>query len=128
MSFDPAELKKIRFGILQFDLRNHQAKQLKKIAQIAEKKSDLNLDFKHIVCKHEEIEKYAVLDAEYQFLYPGQSDESADLPRETMKVLEDYDVNANTGFEYRESPPQRKCLELTTEERAARQTDKLGAR
>jgi len=44
LSFDPAELKKIRFGILQFDLSTDQTKQLKKIAQIAEKKSDLNLD------------------------------------------------------------------------------------
>jgi hypothetical protein len=134
---DAEELKQINFNLLQSNLHKTQEKQLKDLSKILRQKEDLNIEFKRITKKYEELERYAVSASKYEYLKGEQPPDALAVSREVYEEL----INFNTldsGFAQfvdqripeadRDLPIQKKCMIFIGEEQALRETDKVGSK
>ena len=134
---DEEGLKQINFNLLQSNLDNSQKKQLKDLSKVLEKKSDLNVEFKRITKKYEELERYAVSACKYEYLKGEKPPDALQIDRETYRELLNFNTMDSAFAEFVDQripqpewdlPIQKKCMIYIGEEQALRETDKVGSK
>jgi len=133
---DEEDLKKINFGLIQFRLDKHHEKQLDDLYKVLSNKTDLNLEFKRVTKKYEEVERYAMDEAKYRYLFHETNiPEPEDVSKDQSKQMNDLDIKDSLFVEfvssklpesYQEQPIQKKCIEWVGMERAIEKTDRIG--
>lgn len=133
---DEDKLKKINFGLIQFRLDKDHEKQLDDLHKVLSQKPDLNIEFKRITKKYEEVERYAVNEAKYRYLF-GDKDipEPEQIEEDKLEKLNELDVKDSLFVVHvtsqlpeidRGLPIQKKCIQLVGMERAIEKTDRIG--
>ena len=134
--FDEEELKRINFNLLQRQVLKPQEKQLKELAKVLRKKEDLNVEFTRITKNYEELEKYAVSAAKYEYLNGEAPPDALNVSREEYQELLNFNtmdssfalfVNQRVPESQWDLPIQKKCLLFVGQEKALEQTDRVGA-
>lgn len=133
---DEESLKEINFGLLSLKLNEGQEKQLNNLAKVISEKEELNIEFKRVTKKYEAVERYAINETRYRYLY--KTDEVPDIEEVTQEQfdamakieLNDPDfilfVNEKIDAIDQGLPMQKKCLLYVGEEHAIAKTDRLG--
>ena len=129
------KLQQLDFGLLQMRLSNQHEKQLDEMSRVLEVRPDLNIEFKRATRQFETMESFAILETAHLYLY-GTTVEDI-LPKEESEAITNLDLNdsafvhfVNQGIpaDKLHLPIQSRCLEYVGNERAAEQSDKVGAR
>lgn len=129
---DEEEIKQINFNLLQSRLDKSQEKQLRDLSRILRNKEDLNVEFKRITKRYEELERYAVSASKYEYLKGELPPDALDVSKELYQELINFNtldsafgvfVDGKIGESDRDLPIQRKCMIYIGEAQALAQTD-----
>ncbi len=129
------ELNKINFGHLQMRLDKGNEKQLNDLAKILGNKEDLNLEFKRITKKYEAIERYAIAEAKYRYLFDDEVPEIDEVTPEMMDEINAFEVKDSLFSDFvdghileqdKDLPIQRRCMLMVGEEHAESKVDRVG--
>ena len=133
---DEDKLKKINFGLIQYKLDKDHEKQLDDLDKVLNQKKDLNIEFKRVTKKYEEVERYAIIESKYRYLYGDENiPELDEIDEEKMGQINQLDVKDSLFFRHVSSqlteldqdlPIQKMCIEWIGMERAIEKTDKIG--
>lgn len=130
---DEDNLKELRFGLLQRELSKAHEGQLDDLAKVLSTKPELNVEFKRVTDRYEEVEKYAIEQARLHYLFGENPPESLD--KERQKQLEGVDIkdslfnvfiDAGIAEADRGLPVQKKCLIYIGEEKSIAAVDRIG--
>lgn len=133
---DEDKLKKINFGLIQYKLDKEHEKQLDDLNKVLNQKEDLNIEFKRVTKKYEEVERYAMIESKYRYLYgDGNIPEPDEIDDEKMERINQLDIKDSLFIRHvslqlperdQELPIQKKCIEWVGMERAISKTDRIG--
>jgi len=133
---DEDKLKKINFGLIQYKLDKGHQKQLDDLNKVLSQKEDLNIEFKRLTKKYEEVERYAMIEAKYRYLFgEGNIPELDEIDEEIIEEVNQFDVKDSLFIQHvssqipeidQELPIQKKCIEWVGMERAISKTDRIG--
>lgn len=135
--FDVQELKRLDFNLLQYNLLPEQKRQLKGLAAVMNEKPDLNVEFKRVTKKYEELERFAVSASKYEYLKGEKPPEALEVSKEVYQEIVLFNtldssfaafIDQQIPESERDLPIQKKCMVHIGEEHALEQTDKLGAK
>ncbi len=134
--FNGDDIKEIRFGHLSRKLNKKQEKQLQNLAKVMKKKEELNVEFLRTTKKYDEVEKYALLEMKYRYLYKTDTVPNADqVTQELLDQLEDLSnhdssfvsyVNTLTNNTDTLKSTANLSVEYVGEEKALSRIDKIG--
>lgn len=133
---DEDKLKKINFGLIQFKLDKEHQKQLDDLNKVLSQKEDLNIEFKRLTRKYEEVERYAMIESKYRYLFGDENiPEPNEIDGEKMERINGLDIKDSLFVEHvsgqlhqidEDLPIQKKCIEWVGMERAIQKTDWIG--
>lgn len=136
-SIDEDGLKQLHFGLLQREVNKEHERQLRDLGKVLKAKDDLNVEFKRVTDKFEEVERYAITEAKRRYLYGEDQTEEHTLDRDQRRALQDYDIKDSLFVQWLDErlpaaalrePVQRKCLLYIGEESAIAAVDRIGTR
>ncbi len=129
------KLKEVHFGLLQVKLTEEQQRQLQDLAKILKAKPELNVEFKRVTDRYDEVERYAIEQSWRNYLLGDTIPESSN--DEQQQRLYDVDTsdslfNAFVDTKIQEAdrslPVQKKCLNYIGEETSVAVVDRIGSR
>ncbi len=132
---DEDELKSIDFGLMQNSINEHQQGQLKDLSKILEDKKEVNVEFKRVTKKYEEVERYCILKAVSLYLKQDENLTIETISDEDRQALLDFDIKDENFSLYVNSkiperdwtqPIQKRCIIYIGEEKAIAATDRVG--
>ena len=132
---DEDKLKRLEFGLLQHEINESQEGQLKDLSKILANKEDINIEFKRVTKKYEELERYSMLKSISLFLGQDENLTVETITAKEKEALLEFDVKDEKFSEFVNSkikeadwelPIQKRCILMIGEEKAIAATDKVG--
>lgn len=134
---DEESLKQVNFNLLSLRLQKSQEKKLDNLAKVIAAKEGLNVEFKRITKKYSEVERYAVNESKFRYLYKNEEPpEPEEVSRVVIEEIQGLDLMDSLFIQFVDSkiqeidrtlPIQKKCMIYVGEERAIAKTDRVGA-
>lgn len=134
---DEESLKQVDFNLLSLKLQKSQEKKLDNLAKVIDSKEGLNVEFKRVTKKYAEVERYAVNESKFRYLYKNEEPPEPDeVSPEVLEAIQGVDLMDSLFIRFvdtkldeidRSLPIQKKCMIYVGEERAIAKTDRVGA-